>query len=91
MSETFELWTKDKNIRPRFLRIIKGLDSAKLIKNFNINSILQGKNIGRLKFKMKRELFKNCQARYYFLINRVAPILNSLPYYVVNAKTINGL
>ena len=55
-------------------KLIKGLDSAKLINNFNINSSLQGKNLRRHKFQMKRELVKNCSARYYFLMNRVAPI-----------------
>ena len=48
-------------------KLIKDLDSAKLINNFD----------------------QNCPARYYFLMNRVAPIWNSLPYYVVNAKTIS--
>ena len=65
------------------------LDSAKLIKNFNIYSSLQGKNLRRHKFQMKNELVKNCPARYYFLINKVAPIWNSRPDYVVNAKTVN--
>ena len=82
-------WRRKRGDLISTFKLIKGLDSAKLINNFNINSSLQGKNLRRHKFQMNRELVKNCQARYYFLMNRVAPIWNSLPNYVVNAKTIN--
>ena len=65
------------------------ISTFKFINNFNINSSLQGKNLRRHKFQMKRELVKNCPARYYFLMNRVASIWKSLLDYVVHAKTFN--
>ena len=72
-------WRRKRGDLISTFKLIKGLDSAKLINNFNINSSLQGKNLKRHKFQMKRELVKNCPARYYFLMNRVAPIWNLLP------------
>ena len=70
-------WRRKRGDLISTFKLIKGLDSAKLINNFNINSSLQDKNLRRHKFQMKRELVKNCPARYYFLMNRVTPIWNS--------------
>ena len=95
----FKQWTKD-NIGPWLL----GMEEKERIHNINfqINKRLRLGEINKqlqYKFKFTRqklktaqipnELVKSCPARYYFLMNRVAPIWNSLPYYVVNAKTIN--
>ena len=38
---------------------------------------------------MKRELVKNYPARYYFSMNRVTPIWNSVPECIMNKKNIN--
>ena len=48
-------WRRKRGDLISTFKLIKGLDSAKLINNFNINSSLQGKNLRRQKFQMKRE------------------------------------
>ena len=69
--------------------------------NFQIEKRLRPGEINKqlqYKFKFTWQKLKTAQipnkkgnstVRYYFLMNRVAPIWNSLPNYVVNAKTIN--
>ena len=59
--------------------LINGLDSATFIKGLNIDINLHNKGLRRHKSKIKRKLVKNCPARYYFLLNRVAPLWNTLP------------
>ena len=82
-------WSRKRGNLITTFKLLKGFNSPKLTNNFNINLDLNGKNLRRHKYQMKRELVKNCPARYYFLMNRVAPAWNSLPESIVNAKTIN--
>ena len=82
-------WRRKRGDLISAFKLTKGLEFVKLIKGLNINTNPQTKGLRRHKYQLKRELVKNCPARYYFLLNRVAPLWNSLPENIVSAKSIN--
>ena len=44
----------------------------------------------RNKYRLEREIVKNCPQRHNFLLNRIAPIWNKLPSEIVYAKSVNS-
>ena len=71
-------------------KIVKKLENVKLVNSENWLSSRTLEEGGRNhQYRIRREIVKNCPARFNFLYNRVSNSWNSLKPFIVNSKNTN--
>ena len=85
-----------RRIRGDLIQVYKIINKFDKIEWNPSNKIIQisddevGEMGRRNKYRLEREIVKNCPQRHNFLLNRTAPIWNQLPNEIVYAKSINS-